>query len=217
MECAIKHLPSIWQAPVSLGLKLESTLHLTGYCVHLLLFALALLYPLVILLNQQYENLITLFGIAVVFNITAFAPTLFFILAQQQLGKRWFRSAPLFLLISAFGAGMMLNTVRAALHMVSNQPGIFERTPKFGILNRRQVWVDHRYQLRLDPIVYFELAFALFNFATMSLALSMHNWAIAAYAGVFAAGLLLITGITFTQAIATRHTTLKHLHQETNH
>ncbi len=202
LECAVKFLPLVWKAPISLGGKLEATLHLTGYGVHLLLFALAILYPLVLVLSRDYANLISLFGIAFIFNATAFAPTLFFILAQKQLGEYWWKKLPICVLISAFGAGMMLNTVRAAVQILLNQPGTFERTPKFGILYKCQDWTNSRYQIQLDPISYFELAFAVVNAGTVGLAIALGNWAIGIYAALFTLGLLFISGLSIYQSIA---------------
>jgi cellulose synthase/poly-beta-1,6-N-acetylglucosamine synthase-like glycosyltransferase len=202
LECALKLIPQVWDAPIPLLKKLEATLHLTGYGVHLLLWALTLLYPLVLLLSVRYPSLIALFGIAFIFNATAFAPTLFFMVAQQQLGRRWWRLLPVILFITALGAGMMLNTLRAALQILRKRQSVFERTPKFGIVRKRQDWTRRRYQLRLDSIVFFELAFALLNLGTVGLAIYVNNWVIAAYAAMFCIGLLFTSGFTIAQALA---------------
>jgi cellulose synthase/poly-beta-1,6-N-acetylglucosamine synthase-like glycosyltransferase len=204
LECAQTLLPSIWKAQLPGLIKIEAVLHLTGYGVHILLAALAILYPLVLLLSMRYAGLLSLFGIATVFNATAFAPMLFFLVAQQQLGTRWWSKIPLIAFISAFGAGMMVNTLRAALHSVRRKDSVFERTPKFGIGNTKQDWTGRRYQLRLDPIVFAELAFAVFNLATMLIALKLHNWLISFYAMMFAMGLLFTSGMTLLQSINIR-------------
>ena len=205
LECAIKLIPQVWKAPLRLHQKLQATLHLTGYGVHLLLFALTLLYPLVLLLSFRYPALISLFGIAFVFNATAFAPTIFFVIAQQQLGRRWWRLLPVILFITALGAGMMLNTVRAALKIRRGAAGdTFERTPKFGIAHKKQEWKNHVYQLRLDPLVYYELIMAMWNAGTVWLAVQQANWVIAVYATLFTLGLLFTSGVTIAQAVAVR-------------
>jgi cellulose synthase/poly-beta-1,6-N-acetylglucosamine synthase-like glycosyltransferase len=204
LECAIKLIPQVWNAPVSLPMKAQATLHLTGYTVHLLLFGLTLLYPLVLLLSQHYPALISLFGIAFIFNATAFAPTIFFLAAQQQLGRKWWRMLPLIMFITALGAGMMLNTVRAALQIALGGSNVFERTPKFGIAHRGQEWRNRNYQLHMDPLVFFELALAALNAVTVVLAIYLGNWIIAFYAGLFLAGLLFTSGLTIAQAISIR-------------
>lgn len=203
LQCALRILPEVWNAPFSLSKKIGATLHLTGYGVHLLLFALSLMYPLILLLSQRYPQLTALFGIAFIFNATAFAPTLFFISAQMHIERQWWRRLPASLLISVLGMGMMVNTVRAAWQILNRQPTTFKRTPKYGVQQRSQDWIRQRYQLRLDPIVFFELLFVLFNLATVLYAVSIANWTIAIYAGLFGAGLLFTSLYTIIQAVQT--------------
>jgi cellulose synthase/poly-beta-1,6-N-acetylglucosamine synthase-like glycosyltransferase len=206
LECAIKFIPLVWKSDQPLRHKIQASLHLTGYCVHLLLAALVLLYPLVLLISAHYPAIIALFGIGIFFNLTAFAPTIFFLVAEQQLGNRWWQNTPILLFISVLGAGMMINTVQAAMGILQNKSRVFERTPKFGIVQRQQKWLNHRYQLKLDKIIWVELAFAIFNAATVALALHLHNWIIAVYAAMFSCGLLFTSGTTIFQALAvTRH------------
>lgn len=202
LECAYKYLPRIWHMPMAISKKIEATLHLTGYFVHLLLFALAILYPLALLLAYRYANLTSLFGFFIFFNSAALAPTILFLVAQQQLGNRWWSHLPVVLFISAFGAGMMINTLRAALHAFLGRNSVFERTPKFGILRKNQSWVQKRYQLNLDPLVFPEIAFALLNLATVILAIQQRNLFIAIYAAIFCIGLLFTSGLTIVQTAA---------------
>jgi cellulose synthase/poly-beta-1,6-N-acetylglucosamine synthase-like glycosyltransferase len=203
LECAYKLLPRVWSAPIALPQKIEATLHLTGYGIHLLMGVLAVLYPAVLVVLWRHTGLDALFGVAAIFNVTAFAPLIFFVVAQQQLGRRWWLALPvLFFVTTVFGVGMMLNTVRAALQAGWGQQGIFERTPKFGLAHKQQPWIHRRYQLRLDAIVFYELAFALFNFGTVAFALWLGNWVIALYAALFGAGLLFTSGLTLAQTLA---------------
>ncbi len=200
LECAIKLIPRIWESKISLARKIQASLHLTGYAVHLLMFALAILYPIALVLSQRFPGLISLFGLATIFNTTALAPTLFFTLGQQQLGRDWRRALPSILFITVLGAGMMVSTLRAGLGIFSNSIGTFERTPKFGIKTKAENWTHRRYQIKLDPIIYAEIAFALFNFSTALLAIYLGNILIAIYALLFCSGLVFTAGTSIVQA-----------------
>lgn len=201
LECAVKLLPRIWGSDFPLRAKIEATFHLCGYCVHLLLFAYALLYPLVILMSANFPGLISLFGFAYLFILTSLAPTILFIVAQHNLKRNWGRLLPFLLLISGFGAGMMLNTVRAALEIVNRKPMEFKRTPKFGVLEKTDNWEAQKYQLKLDPIVYGELLFAALNFVTIVIAIREGYWLTALYAGLFALGLSFASLYTIIQTL----------------
>ena len=210
LECAIRLVPEVWAMPLTLGQKIEATLHLTGYAVHLLLFALVLLYPAIILISQDFSGLISLFGIAAMFNLTAFAPTIFFLAAQKQLGQRWWAKIPSILFITALGAGMMVNTVRAAVQIYSKKASVFERTPKFGIFQRGDHWLDKSYQLKLDSLVYFEVFLGLVNVITVVFGLQTGNWLISVYAAIFALGLFFVAIFSTAQSIRIWRMGLEH-------
>ncbi len=204
LECAIRFIPIIWNSDAPLSKKIQSSLHLTGYSVHLLLFALVFLYPIVLAISVHYPSLVSLFGIAMLFNFTAFAPTAFFAVAQQSLRKRWLGFLPAIFFMTVLGAGMMLNTLRAALQIWFGRQSAFERTPKYGITRRRQSWDTRRYFVKVDALVAFELALAIFNLWTVWLGWQMSNWLIMIYAALFAIGLLFTSGFTILQAIRQR-------------
>lgn len=201
LECAVRLLPQIWSSALPLRVKLQSTFHLTGYGVHLLLLVLSILYPLVLALTGYYPGLITLFGIAIIFNITALAPTLLFLAGQKRLGRPILAQVPQVLFLSAMGTGMMVNTARAAFDILRRKPAAFERTPKFALVGRGQSWLEKKYQLRLDPIVGVELILAAFNGFSFVIAVSQGNGYIALYVGLFTIGLLSIAGLNLAQAI----------------
>ncbi len=199
LECAARRLPQVWQAPISFTRKLEATFHLTGYSIHLFMFALMLMYPAVIFYSAQYPGLLALYGVASLFFLSGFAPTVYFTLAQKELGAGWWRRIPAILFIMALGAGMMPFTVRAALQLLFGTGKTFERTPKFGVSARAEDWVQKRYQIRLDPIIALELVIALWNAGTFAYAIQMRNWGIALFAGIFVVGALFVASLSIAQ------------------
>jgi len=201
LETARILLPLIWQSEMSLKLKIEATLHLTGYVVHLLLFALCLIYPLVLGLSTEYASLVSLFGLAILFSLTAFAPTVLFLVSRSHLGLNWRRSLLAILFLTVFGSGMMLNTVRAAWGALQAKSNVFERTPKHGITTRGQTWTTLKYQLKLDGIVFFEILLGAVNVASAIFALQTGHWFIAFYTTIFAAGLFFNSLYTISQSI----------------
>jgi hypothetical protein len=149
--------------------------------------------------------LISLFGIALFFNFTALAPVALLAVAQNSLRKRWLDILPAILILTALGAGLMINTLRAALQVWLRPMTTFERTPKYGITRRAQRWDSRRYFVNVDNLlVTFEILLGLFNLWTVQLAWQSSNWLIVLYAGVFAAGLFFNSGLTIAQGIRQR-------------
>ena len=201
MECALKLSPLIWRAPIPFSLKLQATLHMAGYTVHILVFLLTLLYPLVANFTALYPDLSTLYRFAYLFAVTSFAPTLFFIVGQQQLKRPWWQLLPRIVLVSVIGSGLMLNSVRAAWQIWYKPEGVFERTAKFGLGQAAQDWTQQRYQLQFDKIVYAELLLGGYALWTVWLALQLGSWGIAFFALLFGAGLILTAVATIAQAL----------------
>jgi len=202
LECAFKLGPQVLRADVPRRIKIQASLHLLGYTVHLLLFALTLLYPVMLIVSDYLMSWVAPFGLAYLLNITALAPTLFFVMGQRQLRRGWWRQLPAILAVSAVGSGMMVNTVRAAWQIITRRHNVFERTAKFGLGQRRQEWTQQRYQLQLDAIVVPEFLLGLYAAVTAWLAIHYGNWAIAVYAFLFGSGLLFVASLTIAQAIA---------------
>jgi hypothetical protein len=204
LECAVKLLPQVWSTPIELRKKIQATLHLTGYSIHLYMFLLMLIYPAVVFFSQKFPELLALYGIGALFNLSALAPTLYFTLAQEQLGGGWWRRIPAILFIMALGAGMMTTTVRAACQIVFGRGKTFERTPKLGIARPGQSWLTSRYQLSLDPVIAAEILVGLWNLGTVVYSITSRDWIIAVYSGIFLIGVIFVSGLTVAQNLRLR-------------
>jgi ABC-type multidrug transport system permease subunit len=202
MECAIRFLPQIWRARVPLARKMTASLHLTAYATHFLTLGLILVFPLLLTLSISYPALLKPEGLGLFANLMFLVPTAYFAIGQHQLGQRLWRRLPLILSITVLASGLMLNTLSAALQILRRKTIPFERTPKYGILDRRQDWRNKRYRVRTDPLVLLELALAAFTLWTASFAWHTGHWLIMTYSFFFAAGLLFTSGFTLLQALS---------------
>ena len=204
LECAAKHVPAVWRSEHKTMQKLEATLHLSGYVIHLLLLSVSLLYPLLLAEATRYPTLLSLFSFLALANIAGLAPMGLFTAAQQQLERRWWRLVPMVFLLSLLGAGMMLTTARAAFRALAGKRGAFERTPKFGLGAERRDWMHLRYHSPIDLIVVPELGLAALNFNTSHTAIEAQAWPIAFYTMIFGLGLTFTAGLTILQAVERR-------------
>ena len=204
MECAARLLPQVWRSPASLGTKFQATVHLLAYGIHLLLLGLLLIYPVVIGAGIRYPGFSTLYGAGFLFALTSIAPGVFFIVGQRQGGRRWFAEIPRIALVTVFGAGLMLNTARAALQIFTRPNPEFERTAKLGQIEAGtgDRWSHRRYQVNIDKIVFAELALAAYAALTALFAFRNDNIGILVYSMIFGAGLLTMAGATIAHAVA---------------
>jgi cellulose synthase/poly-beta-1,6-N-acetylglucosamine synthase-like glycosyltransferase len=196
LECAAKYASSVLRAPASVRQRAGAMLHLTGYSIHLLLLAMSLLYPILILALERFPGASTPMALLGLVGLPALAPAVLFLGGQHLLGRLERSSIPTLLLLTLVGVGMMANTARAWGLALRGRPGVFERTPKFGRDAVHGGWQRLRYQVGPDPIVLAELGLAVMDTLTVRLALARGDWAIAAFAGLFAAGLALVAGLS---------------------
>lgn len=206
IECALRLLPSVLRSNAPLVTRYQAGVHLTSYGTQLLLLVLLLVYPPLTLASVEYANVTTLFGFAYIFASVAVAPTLFFTTGRARSGSGWVRDFPQVLLLSIFGSGLMLNTARAWLQILTKPTPEFERTAKFGIdqAGDDDEWQHKRYQLDIDRIVLAELALGLYGMAGAVYAWVNGKWGIAIYSFIFASGLLMISIASIQQALTKR-------------
>jgi cellulose synthase/poly-beta-1,6-N-acetylglucosamine synthase-like glycosyltransferase len=200
-ECSFKHLPTIWRSTASLPMKLEATLHLTGYSIHLLMLALALLYPLILIGALRSPVIVSLAAGLGLVGLMLPVPGILAAVGQDRIGRSWIRAVPHIALLSVLGAGMMVNTTRAAWQAVRTAPATFERTPKFGPRDGGEDWRRMRYQVAIDRIIAVELALAGLNAVSAWAAMQQGLWPIAIYGAIFAAGLTYVSTLTIAQSM----------------
>ena len=216
LECAIRLVPQIMRSCARAPVKFQAGAHLSSYCIHLLLFVVTLLFPVVVLVADKHPGFSTFFGLAYPFALFSVAYVVFLIAGQRQQGRNWLRELPRILAITVIGPGLMLNTVRAAVQIVIKPDPEFERTAKFGMRTtepHRTSWTRLRYQLKLDPIVYAEIALAAYSLGAAALAVRFGNWAVVVYASWFGIGLLSVASLTAAQALAVLRTRQRGVHK----
>ena len=202
MECAIRFVPAIWRADLPLITKLVASLHLTSYVTHFLTLGLICIFPLLLALSLHYPALLDPVGIGLSANLMFFVPSVYFIVGQHLLGRRWLARLPRILALSVLASGLMLNTLTAALQLLMRRNIPFERTPKYGVLQRKQDWRMNPYRVRTDPVVFMEMALAGLALWTSAFALETRHWLVMTYALLFAVALLYVSGLTLLQAFS---------------
>ncbi len=203
LACAIKLLPKVLQAPISVGVKLQATLHLLGYGSHLCLLVMFLLQPFLLTYSARYSQHAAVTAISpfwlLVATVPALAPAVYLGYAQWRANGRLPARIPYIFGASVLGAGIMLTIVSALARALFGKPFAFERTPKYGIANPSDVWEGKRYVLGVDPVLALELLLACFSFGSIAYAVALKSWSTFFYNGYFLLGLLFIITTSFMQ------------------
>jgi len=191
IQVACKLLPRIWRAPLSLGEKVEATLHLTHYSVSMWMLVLALIArPMLIVFagDRIFASNWIWFAWAVILA-SAFAPSLVYAYARYSLGGKFsgLRIIPYMFVV---GCGLCLSNAIAVVRGVFSHGGEFVRTPKSG--STGAVTRPSSYRLMNDHLWIVELALGVYSGLSFIVYFRDYHRAFSFFLLVYAIGFLVI-------------------------
>ena len=180
IETALKLMGTFLRSDQPWYVKVEGSLHLTGYLVHPLMLAVILLtFPM------SFSQSWVILGLPWLV-ITAIGPPLLYIVAQVAGSDRWRYHLRFLPLLVALGMGLSLSNTGAVLRAVLGVRGEFKRTPKFNIQQSADTWVGSIYALRGDWLVWAELLLA--GMVLVLLAMPSTRWTFVPWLLLYATG-----------------------------
>ncbi|MEO0510181.1 MAG: glycosyltransferase, partial [Verrucomicrobiota bacterium] len=133
MQTARKLMPKVWSAPIPVFKKLQATIHLTHYGLHLQMAVLALLVlPLILSFREGVALFSSLFFVSFLIP-AALGPSMAYGVCQYYAHPQDWRGRLVrlpFLLIVGFG--ICLSNAKAVLEGLFDNDSTFVRTPKSG-------------------------------------------------------------------------------------
>ncbi|HNO77672.1 MAG TPA: glycosyltransferase [Phycisphaerae bacterium] len=132
IQVARKLLPRIWRSHLTIGQKLEASLHLTHYAVAVFMLILAVVArPMLLIWLKGAHFQEWFYGIWAVVCVTAIIPSAVYTYARFALGEGWggVRVIPSMLIL---GVGICVNNSIAVIRGLYLKGGEFVRTPKSG-------------------------------------------------------------------------------------
>jgi cellulose synthase/poly-beta-1,6-N-acetylglucosamine synthase-like glycosyltransferase len=227
IQTARKVWPTVYASKkLSIRQKFEAFVHLTYYMVHPLMVASFVLALLATFLNVNVINYgfrvsipnpAALFGLSAIVTLE-FVPwavfTLMIVLSTisvlyycieavrtQHMGL--FRNVKQILLLVILGYGISVsNSVSALSGLLSNQTGVFLRTPKYAITGAGGTWREKKYQLALNRVTVFETIATVVGMIALVYAGVEHNFGILPILAVYVAGFVLVLFLTLSQSVS---------------
>ncbi|MBI3733999.1 MAG: glycosyltransferase, partial [Chloroflexi bacterium] len=139
VQTARKLLPALWRAPLAPAVKLQGTLHLTGYLMHLLMVvAFVLTVPVSLVQSPVLALLPTL-------ALTMVGPFGLYGTAVWRRSRSVLNLLGTLAMLVVLGTGMSINNARAAVEALLGINSAFRRTPKFDLRSRADQWRASRY------------------------------------------------------------------------
>jgi cellulose synthase/poly-beta-1,6-N-acetylglucosamine synthase-like glycosyltransferase len=219
IQTALRMIGPLIRARQPWGVKLQGAFHLTAYLAHpLMLLSVLLLLPAASLrevaLQQATLQGYRLLGAAPDWlyrwaqigapwlMLSALGPPLLYAVAQVSDGRGWPRRLAALPLLVLVGIGIALNNTLAVLKAALGLRQGFLRTPKYDVRRPGDAWVNTRYALGIDPLVWGELAMAAY--AVSLVALRVVSWGLAPWLLLYAAGFVYVAVTGLLQALRRR-------------
>jgi cellulose synthase/poly-beta-1,6-N-acetylglucosamine synthase-like glycosyltransferase len=192
MQTARKMLPRVWRAPVSLFEKMQATVHLTHYSLHLQMAVLSLLVLPLILSHREGIALYRSVLFLALLLPAAIGPSLGYCVCQYyghpEDWKRRVMRLPYLLII---GFGICLSNGKAVLEGLFGNDSTFVRTPKAGAK------VVKNYKVKKDWLPRLEVVFAFYCAATVAILFSVGQYGLIPFVIIYALGF----GVVGTQSL----------------
>ncbi len=161
IQTAIKLLRPLLRSAQPWMVKLEGTIHLTGYMVHPLMLLMVLL-TLPVSLGRSW-----VLSAASWLMSAAIGPPFLYAVAQVVQGENWRRRLRALPLLVLLGTGIALSNTLAVLKALLGVEQSFQRTPKFALREVGDRWVQSIYALNADALVWGELGLTVLALAVV--------------------------------------------------
>lgn len=135
VQVMLKMLKTVWRAPLSLKVKLESTFHLSNNLAYLVMLTDTLFFLIPSLLIREYYGIQQIFWFDIFLVLASTGGHLIYLVfGQVALGRsllQALKNTPRLILL---GIQLSINNARAALEAIAGHQSEFVRTPKSGDL-----------------------------------------------------------------------------------
>ena len=190
IQVAVKLLPRIWRSPLTLGQRIEATLHLTHYSVAVWMLVLALAARPMLIICMEAERigdwLWLMWGIVLV---SAVAPAAIYSYARWTLGGR-FSGVRLVPQMMVLGCGMCVNNALAVVRGLCSHGGEFVRTPKSG--NRQSGQRPGSYAPIQTHMWILEMVLGVYSLVSLAYYLFYLKWAVSVFLLLYGLGFLAV-------------------------
>ncbi len=213
---------------LSVRQKFEAFVHLTYYMVHPLMVASFVLALLATFLNINvisyaihvsipnpaefigFPVLLTLeiapWAVFVLMIVLSTISVLYYCIEAvrvQHLGL--FKNIRQIIMLVILGYGISVsNSVSALSGLLSNQTGVFLRTPKYAITSKAGTWKEKKYQLALNRVTVFETLASVVGITALIYATALNNVGIIPILAIYVIGYLLVLFLTLSQSVPKR-------------
>jgi cellulose synthase/poly-beta-1,6-N-acetylglucosamine synthase-like glycosyltransferase len=164
-QCIIKLSREILVSRLRLNTKLQALFQLTRHVVFPLSIIQLIMLPFLIAWGFNLSP-----ATGIVSQLTL-GPLAYVYALKKIYGKEWRSKLPRYVYLLLFGEGISLTNSIAFFEGLLGFGGVFDRTPKWGMLTKRDSWKEKKYQTPFSWIVAGEMTLASYGVVVILMAL----------------------------------------------
>ena len=175
IQCALKLLSDIVvKRKVAIEAKIQAFIQLTRHIVYPLMLIQFLALP-ILLAGQVNLYVISFLPALTIATYLAMGPGAYIMIIQSMYHKSWKSKAKILPALLVYNAGMSVNNTVAVFDAVLGKKNEFLRTPKYGVLKKKDDWKDNAYNLPFSQVTLLELFFGVYGILGIFIAIFSNN------------------------------------------
>ncbi len=197
-QCIKKFFHEILVSRLGLNTKIQAMFQLTRHVVFPLSILQLLLLPFLIAGGFDLSPMT-----GIVSQLTL-GPLAYVYALRKIYGKEWPSKIPRYMYLLLFGEGISLSNSIAFFEGLFGLRGSFDRTPKYGILTKRDTWREKKYHVPFSWIAGGEVALVAYGVVVILMALIKRSFLLVPNIAVQTLGFLYVFGLTIVHSNSKR-------------
>ncbi len=156
--------------------KAQAFIHLTRHAINPLFLTQFLIFPM--LLSMDYELYTVSWAplISILMYVMMGPGGYLIIINKTWSGEKWREKAQQFLFLIFYSTGLSVNNTVGVFDAVFGKKNEFLRTPKFGIVNKKDDWKNKEYVLPFTKTTLLEIFFAIYGCMAVFISMFTGNY-----------------------------------------
>ncbi|EPA05417.1 cellulose synthase family protein [Candidatus Nitrosarchaeum limnium] len=193
IQCAIKLLADIaLKRKISVEAKIQAFVQLTRHIVYPLMLIQFLTLP-VLLAADMNLYLVSFVPALTIATYLAMGPGAYIMIIQSMYQKSWKSKVKILPALLVYNAGMSVNNSVAVFDAIFGKKNEFLRTPKYGIINKKDDWRDKSYNLPFTKTTLLEIFFGVYGLMGILISIFSNNPIFAPIIGLQTVGFFYIS------------------------
>jgi hypothetical protein len=189
IQTSLKLMPRVWRSHHSVFKKIQATLHMTHYVVHLLMVYLAVMAVPLLLWARPDLPSVPFLLLGVLLFLSCSGPSRLYWAAERHAFGGFTKRMLLLPCLVVLGCGLAINNARAVLEAIWGKKSDFIRTPKQGGGSKKH------YRVATNPLFILEILTGFWCLSGVFLYFGAGQYLIGHFLALYATGFLFV-GLT---------------------